>query len=176
MKVEEPGGTELLEGQQVIKRIFAGAHRRALEAGSAPATSRPLLLGITKASLSTESFVSGASFQETTRVLTDAAVQGKVDHLMGLKENVIMGHLIPAGTGLRHYRQIMIDTTDDDLTDEMLGITPEANVDSFAFSPSVFSADPRLSPASSFGTGASQQVGVGTGSEGTAGDGDGKTA
>ena len=75
-----------------------------------PATGRPLLLGITKASLSTDSFISAASFQETTRVLTEAAVAGKVDYLRGLKENVIMGRLIPAGTGLEHYRSIQLLT------------------------------------------------------------------
>jgi DNA-directed RNA polymerase subunit beta' len=73
-----------------------------------PATFKPLLLGITKASLNTESFISAASFQETTRVLTEAAVQGKVDYLLGLKENVVMGHLIPAGTGLHKYSRIRI--------------------------------------------------------------------
>jgi len=74
-----------------------------------PATSEPVLLGITSASLSTESFISAASFQETTKVLTDAAIEGKIDHLLGLKENVIMGHLIPAGTGLKHFRDIALD-------------------------------------------------------------------
>jgi DNA-directed RNA polymerase subunit beta' len=76
---------------------------------SEPATSEPVLLGITSAALSTDSFISAASFQETTKVLTDAAIEGKVDHLLGLKENVIMGHLIPAGTGLKHLRRIMVD-------------------------------------------------------------------
>ena len=75
-----------------------------VESGGRPATSRPILLGITRASLSTESFISAASFQETTRVLTEAAIAGKVDKLRGLKENVIMGRLIPAGTGFMHYR------------------------------------------------------------------------
>jgi DNA-directed RNA polymerase subunit beta' len=77
-----------------------------------PATSEPVLLGITSASLSTDSFISAASFQETTKVLTDAAIEGKVDHLLGLKENVIMGHLIPAGTGLRHFRDIVVTSTE----------------------------------------------------------------
>jgi DNA-directed RNA polymerase subunit beta' len=77
--------------------------------GGEPATSRDLLLGITRASLSTESFISAASFQETTKVLTEAAVAGKEDHLQGLKENVIIGHLIPAGTGMEHYRSITLD-------------------------------------------------------------------
>ena len=77
--------------------------------GQAPATFQPLLLGITKASLSTESFISAASFQETTRVLTEAAIHGKVDQLRGLKENVIIGHLIPAGTGLPVYRRVRLE-------------------------------------------------------------------
>jgi len=75
-----------------------------------PATSEPVLLGITSASLSTESWISAASFQETTKVLTDAAIEGKLDNLLGLKENVIMGHLIPAGTGLKHFRDLRVDT------------------------------------------------------------------
>ena len=77
-------------------------------AARSPATGRPLLLGITKASLSTDSFISAASFQETTRVLTEAAISGKVDYLRGLKENVIMGRLIPAGTGMEYYRRVKI--------------------------------------------------------------------
>ena len=79
-----------------------------VEAGGRPATGKPVLLGITKASLSTDSFISAASFQETTRVLTEAAINGKVDYLRGLKENVIMGRLIPAGTGMEYYRSVKI--------------------------------------------------------------------
>jgi DNA-directed RNA polymerase subunit beta' len=75
-----------------------------------PATSEPILLGITQASLTTDSFISAASFQETTKVLTDAAIEGKVDHLLGLKENVIMGHLIPAGTGQKKYRDLFVES------------------------------------------------------------------
>jgi len=138
VRVEDPGGTTLLEGQQIDKNSFSRENRAAIEKGLAPATSRPLLLGITKASLSTDSFVSGASFQETTRVLTDAAVQGKTDKLVGLKENVIMGQLIPAGTGLRNYRKIMIDSSNDDLTDEALGIEPVDDLDAFSFAASLF--------------------------------------
>jgi DNA-directed RNA polymerase subunit beta' len=80
-----------------------------LSQGKRPATAKPVLLGITKASLSTDSFISAASFQETTRVLTEAAIQGKVDFLRGLKENVIIGHLIPAGTGMPTYRQLRLE-------------------------------------------------------------------
>ena len=83
-------------------------NERVIAAGGRPATGRPLLLGITKASLSTDSFISAASFQETTRVLTEASISGKVDHLRGLKENVTMGRLIPAGTGFEWYRHVRI--------------------------------------------------------------------
>ncbi len=89
---------------------FREENDRVISEGQRPATGRPLLLGITKASLSTDSFISAASFQETTRVLTEAAVAGKVDYLRGLKENVIMGRLIPAGTGLEHYRSLQLLT------------------------------------------------------------------
>jgi DNA-directed RNA polymerase subunit beta' len=85
-----------------------------MDEGGEPATFEPLLLGITKASLFTESFISAASFQETTRVLTEAAIQGKVDELQGLKENVIIGHLIPAGTGMRRYQEIQMIAPEDD--------------------------------------------------------------
>lgn len=81
---------------------------KAIEAGGEPAVARPILLGITKASLATDSFLSAASFQETTRVLTEAAIKGKVDPLLGLKENVIIGKLIPAGTGMSRYRNIKL--------------------------------------------------------------------
>ena len=96
------------------KTVFREENERVMGEGGKPATFKPMLLGITKASLSTESFISAASFQETTRVLTDAAVRGKRDHLLGLKENVIMGHLIPAGTGVKDYDFIDITTSSDD--------------------------------------------------------------
>jgi DNA-directed RNA polymerase subunit beta' len=95
--------------------IFEAANQRVVEAGGTPAIAEPMLLGITKASLSTESFISAASFQETTRVLTEAAIQGKIDYLRGLKENVIMGRLIPAGTGFTVYQRLGID--DDAIAD-----------------------------------------------------------
>ncbi len=101
IKVVDPGDTDFLMGEQVEKWVFEEKNDKAMAEGKRPATGEPLLLGITKASLTTESWISAASFQETTKVLADAAVQGKVDHLRGLKENVIMGRLIPAGTGLR---------------------------------------------------------------------------
>jgi DNA-directed RNA polymerase subunit beta' len=106
VKVEDVGDTRFLLDEQVDKFRFREENDRVIGDGGRPATGRPLLLGITKASLSTDSFISAASFQETTRVLTEAAVAGKVDYLRGLKENVIMGRLIPAGTGLERYRNI----------------------------------------------------------------------
>src|SRR6516164_9495346 len=110
VKVEDVGDTTFLLEEQVDKFRFREENDRVISSGGRPATGRPLLLGITKASLSTDSFISAASFQETTRVLTEAAVAGKVDYLRGLKENVIMGRLILAGTGLEHYRSIQLLT------------------------------------------------------------------
>ncbi len=109
MKVNDPGDTGLLPGGQYGKFEVEEANRRALAEGGEPAEAERLLLGITKASLATNSFLSAASFQETTRVLTDAAIKGKTDYLEGLKENVIIGKLIPAGTGMRQYRNIELD-------------------------------------------------------------------
>lgn len=106
VRVTSVGDTQFLLGEHVEKWRFEEANRELFEKGGNPATAAPLLLGITKASLSTESFISAASFQETTRVLSDASIAGKVDYLKGLKENVIMGRLIPAGSGIRTYRDI----------------------------------------------------------------------
>ncbi len=108
IKVEEVGDTEFLLEEVVDKFKFREENERIMASGAAPAIGRPLLMGITKASLSTESFISAASFQETTRVLTEAAISGKIDYLRGLKENVIMGRLIPAGTGMLHYRNVNV--------------------------------------------------------------------
>ena len=104
--VTDPGDSHFLVGEHVEKWKFEEENNKVVAAGGKPANAQPLLLGITKASLSTESFISAASFQETTKVLADAAVAGKVDYLRGLKENVIMGRLIPAGTGLKTYRDV----------------------------------------------------------------------
>ncbi|MDD4899894.1 MAG: DNA-directed RNA polymerase subunit beta' [Candidatus Omnitrophica bacterium] len=108
VRIEDPGDTEFLATQQVDKWKFQKENARVLKKGQKPALATPLLLGITKASLTTESFISAASFQETTRVLTDASASGKHDELFGLKENVIVGHLIPAGTGFRTHRDIEV--------------------------------------------------------------------
>ena len=108
VKIEDVGDTEFLIDEQTDKFRFLEENERVIAAGGRPAQGRPLLLGITKASLSTDSFISAASFQETTRVLTEASISGKVDHLRGLKENVTMGRLIPAGTGFEFYRHVHI--------------------------------------------------------------------
>ncbi|MCX5709831.1 MAG: DNA-directed RNA polymerase subunit beta', partial [Candidatus Omnitrophica bacterium] len=111
VRIEDPGDTEFLATQQVDKWTFQKENNRVIKKGGKPAQATPLLLGITKASLTTESFISAASFQETTRVLTEAATSGKHDELSGLKENVIVGHLIPAGTGFRSHRDIDVVKT-----------------------------------------------------------------
>jgi len=108
VRVDDIGDTEFLPEEVVDKFKFREENARVIDAGGRPASGKPILLGITKASLSTDSFISAASFQETTRVLTEAAINGKVDYLRGLKENVIMGRLIPAGTGMEFYRRVKI--------------------------------------------------------------------
>jgi DNA-directed RNA polymerase subunit beta' len=108
VKITEPGDTSFLWGEQIDRLMFEEENRQVEAKGGKPAEATPVLLGITKASLETESFISAASFQDTTRVLTDAATLGKVDKLRGFKENVIMGHLIPAGTGFRAHRALKL--------------------------------------------------------------------
>ncbi|MBO8172742.1 MAG: DNA-directed RNA polymerase subunit beta' [Bacillaceae bacterium] len=112
VRITENGDTDLLPGSIVEIHEFEEANQKAMAEGKDPAVGRPVLLGITKASLETDSFLSAASFQETTRVLTDAAIKGKIDRLLGLKENVIIGKLVPAGTGMSRYRNIDL-TTDE---------------------------------------------------------------
>lgn len=121
VKIKDVGDTDFLLEEQVDRFRYEDENRRVIEAGGKPAEADPLLLGITKASLSTDSFISAASFQETTRVLTEAAISGRIDYLRGLKENVIMGRLIPAGTGMKYYRNVQIEkdpTMDQKPTDE----------------------------------------------------------
>jgi DNA-directed RNA polymerase subunit beta' len=113
VNVLESGETTLLPGELVERGRFEGENRRVVEAGAQPASARPVLMGITKASLATESWLSAASFQETTRVLTDAAINARSDSLVGLKENVIIGKLIPAGTGITRYRNIRVEPTEE---------------------------------------------------------------
>ena len=113
VNVLESGETDLLPGELVERPRFEEVNRAAVEEGHTPASGRPVLMGITKASLATDSWLSAASFQETTRVLTDAAIHAKSDPLLGLKENVIIGKLIPAGTGMPRYRSIRVEPTED---------------------------------------------------------------
>ena len=121
VRIEENGDTEFLPGSLVDWLVFEDTNVALEEEGKETAKGARVLLGITKASLATDSFLSAASFQETTRVLTEAAIKGKIDPLIGLKENVIIGKLIPAGTGMQRYRNIQIDvegSEDSDFDDE----------------------------------------------------------
>jgi DNA-directed RNA polymerase subunit beta' len=120
VKVEDAGDTSLLPGGLVDVFEFESENEQAIAEGGTPATARPVLLGITKTALATDSFLSAASFQETTRVLTDAAIKGKRDPLLGLKENVIIGKLIPAGTGMTRYRNVRIAYSEDDMPEAAL--------------------------------------------------------
>ncbi|QSZ27165.1 DNA-directed RNA polymerase subunit beta' [Aceticella autotrophica] len=117
VKIEDSGDTSMLPGELVDMFMFDEENKRIIDKGLTPATGSRTLLGITKASLATDSFLSAASFQETTRVLTDASIKGKVDPLLGLKENVIIGKLIPAGTGLSRYKNITVKPIDEDIED-----------------------------------------------------------
>jgi len=119
VKIEDSGDTNLLIGEQVDRVLFKRVNEEIIKKKGKPAQATPQLLGITKVSLTTESFISAASFQETTRVLTEAAASGKIDYLRGLKENVIVGHLIPAGTGLNYYNEVeMVKYANDSATDQ----------------------------------------------------------
>ena len=120
MRVEDSGETSMFPGSLVDMYEFEENNAKAIEEGKRPATGRRALLGITKASLATDSFLSAASFQETTRVLTEAAIKGKEDDLIGLKENVIIGKLIPAGTGMKRYQDVEIEVEDDNKTEEAI--------------------------------------------------------
>ncbi len=119
IRIEENGDSEFLPGTMVDTLDFEDTNERLIAEGKEPAVGEQVMLGITKASLATNSFLSAASFQETTKVLTEAAIKGKIDPLIGLKENVIIGKLIPAGTGMRKYRDVKLDTEldmDDEIT------------------------------------------------------------
>ena len=129
VKVEDPGDTDLLPGGYEEVLTYNKCNEEALEQGLRPAVAKRVLLGITKASLATDSFLSAASFQETTRVLTDAAIKGKEDHLIGLKENVILGKLIPAGTGMKKYRNIAIEKEVEEAAEEAVETTEQLHSD-----------------------------------------------
>lgn len=130
IRIEDNGDTEFLPGTLVDVLDFEEVNEQLEKEGKTPAEGKQVMLGITKASLATESFLSAASFQETTKVLTEAAIKGKVDHLVGLKENVIIGKLIPAGTGLKRYSAIKLDTgmpeeEEEVVTEEIIEETTE---------------------------------------------------
>jgi DNA-directed RNA polymerase subunit beta' len=113
VNILEPGDTEFLPGDMINRKIFEATNAETTEAGGEPATARPVLMGITKSAVTTESWLSAASFQETTRVLTEAAIKGKSDSLLGLKENVILGKLIPAGTGMTRYSSVEVKPAEE---------------------------------------------------------------
>jgi DNA-directed RNA polymerase subunit beta' len=149
IRVADSGDTSFVSQQQVDKYAFRAENKRVIAEGGSPATEEPVLLGLTKASLNTESFFSAASFQETTKVLTDAAIKGKTDKLIGLKENVIIGHMIPAGTGMRKYLEEIevfkekygdLDTDNDpDFQEQMELRSLEMDQSSLEYSKSIFS-------------------------------------
>ncbi len=122
VEIQDPGDSKFLAGEQAERTTYETENARVLKEGGQVATSRPLLLGITKVSLSTESWISAASFQETTKVLTEAAINSKTDYLRGLKENIIMGRLIPAGTGLTSYKRWKVVVTEDEEMEASLGL------------------------------------------------------
>lgn len=134
--ITDSGDTSFVNQQQVDRYVFNEENDRVIAEGGSPAQAQPILLGLTKASLNTESYFSAASFQETTKVLTDAAIKGKTDQLAGLKENVIIGHMIPAGTGMKKYRDIEVfkdlpgdldwDLEDEDEAEEEMVEIPES--------------------------------------------------
>ena len=126
IRIEESGDSDVLPGVSMDVLDYNEMNEKLIAEGKRPAEGKQVMLGITKASLATDSFLSAASFQETTKVLTEAAINGKVDHLIGLKENVIIGKLIPAGTGMKRYRSVKLDT-DINMEDEITFDEEEVN-------------------------------------------------
>jgi DNA-directed RNA polymerase subunit beta' len=137
VRVMDPGETEFLEGEHADKGVFREQNERAKKRKERPASAEPLLLGITKASLTTQSFISAASFQETTRVLTDAAIRGARDELRGLKENIIIGHLIPAGTGMYRYQDVDLEGSDLPVPEALPAANEEPVTTGFLGAPSL---------------------------------------
>jgi DNA-directed RNA polymerase subunit beta' len=131
VRIKEIGDTNFLIDEQVEKHVFEKENARVIAHGGQPAVAEPMLLGITKASLSTESFISASSFQETTKVLTEAAICGKTDDLRGIKENVIMGRLIPAGTGLPAYTRLQVMVDDENRREVAPAAPPLSQASSF---------------------------------------------
>jgi DNA-directed RNA polymerase subunit beta' len=141
VNVLESGDTDLLPGELVERPRFEEMNRSVVDDSGTPASGRPVLMGITKASLATESWLSAASFQETTRVLTDAAIHARSDPLLGLKENVIIGKLIPAGTGMPRYRGVRVEPTED-ARSSVYPATAYDEPDNYGFAPSSGEAIP----------------------------------
>ena len=129
VQIVDAGDTKFTVGSSLSINKFSAGNKNAILKGKRPAISKPILLGITKSSLETDSFLSAASFQETTRILTDAATRGKIDNLTGLKENVIIGKLIPAGTGSQHYRKIDFSLENEFFYEEPLEILEDKLMD-----------------------------------------------
>ena len=129
VRITDAGDTDFVEGLTVSLREFTEGNKPVILSGGVPAKGNPIMLGITKSSLQTDSFLSAASFQETTRILTDAAIHGKVDNLQGLKENVIIGKLIPAGTGYKQYSDLTIELEKDVLDDDASEMLEEKLMD-----------------------------------------------
>ena len=125
VRIVDPGDSDLVEGLSVSLKEFTDANKPVILRGGVPAKGRPIMLGITKSSLQTDSFLSAASFQETTRVLTEAAIKGSTDYLRGLKENVIIGKLIPAGTGAKEYSDIELELQKQFMDDEASEVLEE---------------------------------------------------
>ena len=129
VQIVDAGDTKFTVGSSLSINKFSAGNKNAILKGKRPAISKPILLGITKSSLETDSFLSAASFQETTKILTDAATRGKIDNLTGLKENVIIGKLIPAGTGSQHYRKIDFSLENEFFYEEPLEILEDKLMD-----------------------------------------------
>ena len=140
-RINEAGDSRFIPGTTVDRLDFEDENERLIAEGKVPAEGKRTMLGITKASLATDSFMSAASFQETTKVLTEAAINGKIDHLIGLKENVIIGKLIPAGTGMRRYRNVKLSTDKEEAVEVSDTLTHEVNEP--LSTEEIFDADPK---------------------------------
>jgi DNA-directed RNA polymerase subunit beta' len=167
VNIVESGDTEFLPGQFVERRTFEETNRATVEGSGTPASARPQLMGITKASLATESWLSAASFQETTRVLTEAAISGRSDSLRGLKENVIIGKLIPAGTGQKRYRSVQVAVDPDQIPERMYAVSETFDGDDLSLldapmPPADFAIPPQIADELAMGAEEQKQDSTGT--------------
>ena len=160
VEIRRVGDTKFIFGQQIDKYNFREENRRVIKSGGQPAVARPLLLGITRASLNIESFVSAASFQETTRVLTDAAVAGKIDSLRGLKENVIIGHQIPAGTGMSRYKNVKLYDKDHEDLDQRLQLILDERARQQELEEEIARSEAEIRPAGAINTAINEEKGT----------------